>query len=85
MDKSGNFRYTKHMKSIDKTTQNQDQEALRRFEEAMVDADIESLARSPEIEAELAGWRADGISLDQQIERLKRRFSGTESSDPNAK
>ncbi|MEM6942235.1 MAG: hypothetical protein AAF565_00600 [Pseudomonadota bacterium] len=41
----------------------------------MVDADIEGLARSPEIEAQIAAWEADGLDPAEQIDKLKRYFA----------
>lgn len=42
----------------------------------MVDADIEGLARDPEAEMLVAQWRAEGVSPERRIERLKRRYRG---------
>lgn len=49
--------------------------ARRRYGQAMVDADIESLARSPEIEAMIAEWDRRGIDDEEQIRRLKSVFA----------
>lgn len=40
----------------------------------MVDADIEGLARDPEAEALVATWRDAGVSIEEQIERLKDHY-----------
>ena len=42
-----------------------------RYEQAMVDADIEGLARDAETEALIEQWHADGLTPDECIERLK--------------
>ncbi|MEM7499618.1 MAG: hypothetical protein AAF371_16710 [Pseudomonadota bacterium] len=55
-----------------------------RFAQAMVDADIEGLARSPEIEAQIARWEADGLDPAEQIALLKRHFAGEDSPPTNA-
>lgn len=49
--------------------------ARERYEQAMVDADIEGLPRSPEIEAMIAEWDAKGIGGKEQIRRLKAFFA----------
>lgn len=49
-------------------------EALERYESAMIDADIEGLARDFELEALVEKWRADGIDPETCIERLKVIF-----------
>lgn len=49
--------------------------ARERYEQAMVDADIEGAPRSPEIEAMLAEWDAKGIDDEEQIRRLKAHFA----------
>ncbi|MEL7444217.1 MAG: hypothetical protein AAGK02_00195 [Pseudomonadota bacterium] len=49
-------------------------EAVARYESAMVDADIEGLARDPEAEALVAEWRAANVSIEDQIARLKDRY-----------
>ena len=49
--------------------------ARERYEQAMVDADIEGLPRSPEIEAMIARWDAEGIDAEEQIRRLKAHFA----------
>lgn len=58
--------------------------ARKRYEQALVDGEIESLPRSPEIEDMLDKWDADGIPVADQIERLtgffKDRFA--EYRDP---
>lgn len=53
-----------------------DAEALERYKSAMVDADIEGLARDPEAEALVEQWRADGVSIEAQIELLKDLYQG---------
>lgn len=55
------------MKSKEKLQQ---AEALDRYESAMVDADIEGLARDPEVEALIAQWREAGVDVETRIERL---------------
>lgn len=57
--------------------------ARERYGQAMVDADIEGLARSPEIEAMIAGWDAEGVDDEEQIRRLKAHFA-TGSPEKNA-
>lgn len=51
-------------------------EALERYESAMVDADIEGLARDPEAEALVAKWRDEGLTPEERIERLKEFYQG---------
>lgn len=51
-------------------------ETLERYESAMVDADIEGLARDAEAEALVEQWRKAGVSIEEQIERLKNRYRG---------
>lgn len=48
--------------------------ACERYEQAMVDADIEGVARSPEVEAMIAAWDAEGVDDEEQIRRLKAWF-----------
>ncbi|WP_282060595.1 hypothetical protein [Roseobacter litoralis] len=55
---------------------NTNAQALERYDSAMVDADIEGLARDPEAEAMIAQWRADGVSVEAQIELLKDLYQG---------
>ena len=63
------------MKDASNTLTGEENVAAReRYEQAMVDADIEGLARSPAIEAMIAGWDADGIDDAEQIRRLKTYF-----------
>lgn len=57
--------------------------ARERYEQAMVDADIEGLARSPEIEAGIAEWDAAGIDTEEQIRRLKILFTADRASRLN--
>ena len=45
--------------------------ARERYEQALVDADIEGMPRSPEIEAMIAEWDAAGLDIAEQISRLK--------------
>jgi len=52
------------------------EQSLERYESAMVDADIENLARDPEAEALIAQWREEGISVEMRIERLKDLYRG---------
>ncbi|MEM7528443.1 MAG: hypothetical protein AAF416_12275 [Pseudomonadota bacterium] len=54
------------------------------FEQAMVDADIEGLARSPEIEAQIAAWEADGLDPAEQIDKLKRYFANEDTAPTGA-
>lgn len=46
-------------------------EALERYESAMVDADIEGLARDRELEALVDQWRSEGVDPEERIARLK--------------
>ena len=48
--------------------------AWERYEQAMVDADIESLPRSPEIEAMIAAWEAEGLDEATKIRLLEAYF-----------
>jgi len=48
--------------------------ASERYRQAMVDADIESLARDPRAEQLAAEMDAQGLPLMEQIERLKAYF-----------
>ncbi|GFE52527.1 hypothetical protein So717_42800 [Roseobacter cerasinus] len=43
---------------------------MERYESAMVDADIEDLARDPDAEALIAKWRDEGLSPEARIARL---------------
>ncbi|MEM7236220.1 MAG: hypothetical protein AAF501_00125 [Pseudomonadota bacterium] len=70
--------YSKAMKKNKKTPGTPSSSAAQRYVDAMVDADIESLARSPEIEAVIAAWEADGVPVDDQLARLKVRFAETD-------
>ena len=54
------------------------------FQQAMVDADIEGLGRSPEIEAQIAAWEADGLDPAEQIDKLKRYFADEDTAPTNA-
>lgn len=47
------------------------QDALDRFDSAMVDADIEGLAQDPELETLIAKWRAEGLDPETRIARVK--------------
>lgn len=49
-------------------------DARQRYDQAMVDADIEGMAKDPEIEALVAGWRAEGIDAETRIARLKQLY-----------
>lgn len=48
--------------------------AKARYEQAMIDADIEGLARDPEAEALVEQWRNAGIPVEDRIERLKALY-----------
>lgn len=48
--------------------------ARERYEQALVDADIEGLADDPEAAQLAAQMDADGVSIETQIERLKAYF-----------
>ncbi len=52
-----------------------DAAARERYEQAMVDADIEGLARDPEAEKLSAEMDTQGIPIEEQISRLKVYFS----------
>lgn len=54
--------------------------ARERYEQALVDADIEGLPRSPEIEAMIAEWEAAGLDVAEQIARL-RSYALRQSGD----
>lgn len=54
------------------------------FQQAMVDADIEGLARSPEIEAQIAAWEADGLDPAEQIDKLKRYLADEDTAPTGA-
>lgn len=47
-------------------------EAKRRYDQAMIDADIEGLARDPEAEALVEQWMEEGVPIDERMERLKQ-------------
>ena len=49
--------------------------AAFRGQQAMVDADIEGLARDPEVEKFVAEMERNGLSVDEQILRLTAYFS----------
>lgn len=49
-------------------------EARRRYDQAMVDADIEQLPRLPELEAIIAGWDEVGLSDEDRMARLRAYF-----------
>jgi len=58
-------------------------EAKARFDQAMIDADIEGLARDPEAEALVDRWRKEDVLVEERIERLKalyraRQFNAAE-------
>jgi hypothetical protein len=58
-------------------TAGKDARAVReRYEQAMVDADIEGLARSPALEAIVAGWDVEGIDDAERLRRLRAYFAG---------
>lgn len=48
--------------------------AEQRYQQAMVDADIEGLARNPETEKLIKIWQAQGVSISERIERLKQYY-----------
>ena len=50
--------------------------ALERYDGVMVDADIESLACDAQAEALVAEWRAAGVDIETQIDRLKESYRG---------
>ncbi|MEO1316435.1 MAG: hypothetical protein AAFW01_07590 [Pseudomonadota bacterium] len=54
------------------------------YQQAMTDADIEGLARSPEIEAQIAAWEADGLDPAEQIDKLKRYFADEDTAPTGA-
>jgi hypothetical protein len=49
--------------------------ARLRYDQSMVDADIEGLARLPEIDTLIAEWDRQGIDDEEQIRRLKSLFA----------
>lgn len=49
-------------------------EARERYEQALVDADIEGLARDSEAEKLAAQMDAEGVPIEDQIKRLKAYF-----------
>lgn len=53
-------------------------EARERYEQALVDADIEGLARDSEAEELAAQMDAEGVPIEDQIKRLKAYFIGKE-------
>lgn len=53
-------------------------EARERYEQALVDADIEGLARDSEAEELAAQMDAEGAPIEDQIKRLKAYFIGKE-------
>jgi hypothetical protein len=57
-------------------------DAAWRFEQAQVDADIESLPRETEAEELIAGMVAAGISPELQIERIKSMFLARKVKTP---
>ncbi len=61
---------------MDTKPQKNDLEALERYESAMIDADIEGMARDPEAEALVAKWREDGVNIDTQIACLIDYYRG---------
>ena len=50
------------------------EDAVWRSQQAQVDADIEGLARDPEADRLMAKMDAAGVSIEDQIERLKAYF-----------
>lgn len=48
--------------------------ALERYQQALIDADIEGLAADPEAEALVAAWRAEGLDAETRIARLKALY-----------
>ncbi|MGD9537104.1 MAG: hypothetical protein AB7P52_05045 [Alphaproteobacteria bacterium] len=52
--------------------------AQARYRQAMVDADIEGLARDPGAEKLVEDMRAQGVSVEERIERLKAFFANKE-------
>ncbi len=48
--------------------------AKRRYDQAMVDADIESLPRIPDLEAIIDGWDEIGLSDKERLARLAAYF-----------
>ena len=48
--------------------------ATERYQQAMIDADIEGLPRSPEIDEMIAEWDREGVDHEEQIRRLKLYF-----------
>lgn len=52
--------------------------AEARAEAAQVDADIEGLARDPESAARFREWEEQGLSIDEQIQRLKDFYTRPE-------
>ncbi|MEM8625495.1 MAG: hypothetical protein AAGG47_18520 [Pseudomonadota bacterium] len=65
-------------------TNKQKNNSTELYQQAMVDADIEGLARSPEIEARIAAWEADGLDPAEQIDKLKRYFADEDSAPTDA-
>lgn len=59
---------------MNNSTKTTEEQALERYESAMIDADIEGLARDLEAEALIEKWRAEGVDIETQIERMKDRY-----------
>lgn len=49
-------------------------EAKWRYDQAMIDADIEGLPRDPESEVLIEQWREEGVPIEERIERLKQLY-----------
>ena len=49
-------------------------ERLKRYEQAMISADIEGLPRDPVSEVLLERWWHDGVSTDEAIQRIKKLY-----------
>jgi hypothetical protein len=57
-------------------------DAAWRYEQALVDADIEGLARDPEAERLIAAMTAAGLSPEQQVERITAMFLTRKAKTP---
>ena len=57
---------------------NHPDDAAWRYEQAMIDADIEGLPRDTEAELLIAEMNEQGLSPEQQIERIKQLFLSRE-------
>jgi hypothetical protein len=58
------------------------EDAAWRKQQAHVDADIEGLARDPQVEQMVAEWKAAGVPVAERIQRLVRYFSKTGAEAP---